>query len=124
MPRKHTTISPRKKILLGFTFLAGLFVLVLILAPGSLTSQAVSNIQPALIEMAVEQPHTVVRVIVEKANADVNIEEIIPRLGGIVIQTLPATNSIVAEMSAEMAVALAATDGVSWINLDAAMTKS
>ena len=111
-------ISQRKMFVIGTAILAGLFFLLLTLAPRSIDTQAVSNVQPALLAMAAEQPNAVVRIVVQKSSAEINIEELIPRLGGTVIQSLPVTNSVVAEISAEMAVTLAKIDGVHWVNLE------
>ena len=120
----NQTISPSKMIFLGIVFVAGFFTLMLTLTPRFANPQTLSNVQSDLIIMAAEHPNMVVRVMVQKADADINIEELIPRLGGTVIQIDFATNIVVAEMSAEMAVALAGTDGVSWINLDAKVAES
>ena len=110
--------SQRKMFVTGAALLAGLFILMLTMPACSADAQAVSNVQPALLTLAAEQPQTVVRVVVQKTSAEIYIEELIPRLGGTIIQTLPVTNSIVAEMSAEMAVNLAQMDGVYRVNLE------
>ena len=116
MATKNTT-SKHKSIGLGVTLLAVFLILVLILAPASVGVQA-ANIHPALLALAVEQPDTSVRVIIQKSDTAADVAGLITDLGGAVIKELHIINAIVAEMEAETAVYLALDASVNWVSID------
>ena len=118
MTTKNPT-SQRKRIGLGAALLAVLIILVLTLAPAPVETQAVANVQPALLAMAAEQPDAQVRVIIQKGDGTNDIAAVIDRLDGSIIDNLYIINAVVADLPAGSVTHLAQTNGVQWVSLDA-----
>lgn len=117
MTTKLTT-SQRKSIGLGAAVLAIFLVLVLTLAPAPADTQAVTNVQPALLALAAEQPDTQVRVIIQKSDVAADVTGLVTRMGGTVIHELSIINAVAAEMAVETAVNLSLDPSVSWVSID------
>ena len=112
------SLSQRKSRGLEAALLAILLIFVLTLAPGPADTQAAANIQPALLALALEQPDTAVRVIIQKSDADVDIEEDIARLGGHILHDLPFIHAVAVELPAGAVPKLAEVASVNWASLD------
>jgi len=80
--------------------------------------------QPVLVEMALQDPGQMVRVIVQKADKATRVEDMVARLGGQVLHDLGIINAFSAEMSAEAALKLARTVSVRWVSLDGSIEHS
>ena len=98
--------------------------LSLTLAP--MASTAVSTppgggrIQPLLLQMAAEQPDSMVSVIVQKAAQGKSVETLVARLGGqVTTADLRIINGFAAELPAKALALLAQTEGVRWVSYDA-----
>ena len=107
----------RPKILLA------LLLLLILLAAAPKSSQSIL-VQPELLALAAEQPETAVRVIIQKSDARVDLEELVTHNGGRIINDLPIINAIMAEMEAEQAVNLSLDASVNWARLDSPVAKS
>jgi serine protease AprX len=105
-----------------FLFLMIALVLVVLLGPAN--QPQLTNVQPALLAMAAEQPDTAVRVIIQKNNADANLQESIDHLGGRIVQDLPFIQAVAAELPAKTVLDLAAMPNVNWVGLDRALMSS
>jgi serine protease AprX len=101
-----------------FRLLLGLFVVITLLGPAVPTTTAV-NAQPILIQMAAQDPHQAVNVIVQKVTGSVNVEKQVARLGGTAIKDLKIINALAARMSAGAALELSHRPDVRWVSLDA-----
>ena len=80
--------------------------------------------QPVLVELAMQNPVQMVRVIVQKVAATADAEAQVAKLGGTVTLDLRIINAFAAEMSAKDAVQLSKASSVRWVSLDAAMESS
>ena len=80
--------------------------------------------QPVLVELAMQNPVQMVRVIVQKVAATADAEAQVIKLGGKVTLDLRIINAFAAEMSAKDAVQLSKASSVRWVSLDAAMESS
>ena len=80
-----------------------------------------ANVEPALLELAAQDPGQVVDVIVQKMAGSTDTEERVGALGGRVTHDLHIINAFAAEMPAAAAVKLARSASVRWVGLDAAM---
>jgi serine protease AprX len=126
----HQAFITRKKSKLqavnwGRSSLNLLWVLALGLALGaSALPAAVVRAQPALLQIAAQQPNAAVQVIVQKAVQDTSLERLVVRLGGKVTGDLRLINAFAAEMTASAAQELAASPAVRWISLDAAVNST
>ena len=114
---------PRKRL---FSFSALLLALTLVigqlLAAPEMPTPA--NIQPYLLELAVEQPDSEVRVMVQKTAVATDLAAIITQLDGRVIHDLPMINAIAAKLPASAVPVLAQNEGVSWVSLDGGVQSS
>jgi serine protease AprX len=77
----------------------------------------------ALLDMAAQQPDATVSVIVQKT-ASSHAEQTAARLGGKVTKDLHIINAFVAEMPGKAVAALAKSDGIRWVSLDAPVVKT
>ncbi len=118
MPTKKPS-SPPKSIGLGAVLLAILTILILTLAPAD--TQALANVQPALLALAAGQPDASVTVIVQKADESGQAEARTAELDGVIAQDLSIINAFTAEMSAQTAVTLAQDASVNWVSLDSTL---
>ncbi|MDX1379452.1 MAG: hypothetical protein R3307_11425, partial [Anaerolineales bacterium] len=83
--------------------------------------EAVTNVQPQLAQMAVEQPERLVRVIIQQFPEASGTEDRVSELGGKVVSDLHIINAFAAEMTADAALELARSGSVRWVSLDAPM---
>ena len=98
---------------------------LLFTAVDSIPQQApVAKAQPQLVQMAADQPSTLVQVIVQKAAGTTGTEERVSALGGKITQDLRIINAFAAEMSARDAVQLSKAGDVRWVSLDGVMKSS
>lgn len=79
---------------------------------------------PHLLTIATDQPDTAVRVIVQKFGADKAAEQLVTRLGGVVLQDLPLINAFSASLPANGVLTLARDANVRWVSSNAPMLKS
>lgn len=117
MVTKNTTSKSKSKGLVALLTIL-LLVSIFTLTPNPANMQTVSNVQPALLAMAAEQPDTAVRLIIQKSDPAANIEAAVTHMDGTVIKELKIINSVVAEMEAESAVDLSFDASVNWVKLD------
>src|SRR5207249_2648616 len=87
-------------------------------------ASAASHVQPALLEMAAQNPDTRVSVIVQKAAEDKGLEQMVSRLGGTVTKDLHIIRAFAAELPAKAIPELAKSNSVRWVSLDAAVAQS
>jgi serine protease AprX len=104
------------KQIFQFLIIASLLLAVVGSAPQPASA---AKAQPMLVELAVQEPAQLVRVIVQKVAGASRVEERVAKLGGQVTRDLSIINAFAAEMTAEAAVELARTESVRWISLDA-----
>jgi len=77
------------------------------------------NIQPALLQMAQEDPGQTVRLIVQKTDKGQMAEALATQLGGEIVADLSMIHAFAVEMAAGDALALARSGVVRWASLDA-----
>jgi len=82
------------------------------------------HVQPLLLQMAAEQPEAMVGVIVQKADKNNRLEELVAELGGKVTSDLHIINAFAADLSGHAVQELAQAQGVRWVSLDAPMVKT
>jgi len=99
------------------TFSPGLVPLV-VMGPAP---EVAPRAQPLLLAMAAERPDETVRVIVQKLVKDASVEELVARLGGVVISDLWIINAFAAQLPVGAVPELARAAGVHWVSLDAPM---
>jgi serine protease AprX len=97
-----------------------IFLFILALSPSAIDIQA-SNIQPELLELAVDQPESTVRVIIQKSSADADVIEVIQQVGGKVVQDLHFIQAVAAELPAYAIMDIAEDASVNWVSLDRAL---
>ncbi len=88
------------------------------------TLEAAPRVQPILLQMAAERPDDMVGVIVQKTAKDTQVEGLVARLGGAVMDDLHIINAFSAKLPAKAIVQLSQADGVRWVSLDAPMIKT
>jgi serine protease AprX len=113
----------RLKQLLQF-FLISVLVLGIFNLAAPAHEFVTAKAQPVLVELAMQNPFQMVRVIVQKVAATADVEAQVTKLGGKVTQDLRLINAFAAEMSAKDAVQLSKASSVRWVSLDAAMESS
>jgi serine protease AprX len=114
--------SIHPKILGIALIVVGLFVSLFVgsaAMPGALL-----RAQPALLELAAQQPDTTVGVIVQKTARAAGVEELVAKLGGKVTKDLHIINAFAAELRPKSLPQLARSDGVRWVSLDAPVKQS
>ncbi len=114
MNRKNTHIQ----------FFMALVLITGLLAPAALAvekADAASRIQPILVEMAASQPDEIVRIIVQKDGQSYRAEDLVARMGGVVLIDLPLINGFATELPAARVPRLGAEVSVKWVSLDAPM---
>jgi hypothetical protein len=104
-------ISTKHKNRLTGLFLAILLVCILTFTPGTTGEQTAVNVQPQLLAMAAEHPDTAVQVIIQKSDSEADGAA---RMDSTTIDELNMINVDVADMGAEMAVALPCDASVNW----------
>ncbi len=119
----YTHASPKRHSAPRLATLLALLVGILLLLTLSLSAPAggtvvLNNVHPALRALAVEQPETTVRVIIQKSSLEADVAGLVTNMGGTVIHELKIINAVAAEMTAGTAVDLARNAGVSWISID------
>ena len=106
-----------------YLFLRVIIPLIIIFGhfPGGHLSQVSSQpkAHPLLLQIAGENPHQLVAVIVQKWARDDRLEARVAQLGGNVTKDLHIINAFAAEMGAQDALKLAKSDAVRWVSLDA-----
>jgi serine protease AprX len=91
------------------------------------TTRAVERLpqaQPQLLQLALQQPNTLVDVIVQKSVSDRRVEDEVLNLGGQITKNLDIINAFVATMPASALPNLARADGVRWLSLDGPVKQS
>ncbi len=78
-----------------------------------------NRVQPALATMAHDQPEAMIRVIIQKADGNGDLDRLLARLDGRVIKSLGMINAVVAELPAGRVPEVAQSAAVRWISLDA-----
>ncbi len=95
---------------------------------GPLATPAVpvtARVQAILLQLADQQPDTVVRIIVQKSAGDsMEAEAMVARLGGVVTRDLSIINGFAAEIPASAVNDLARTSTITWMSLDAVVNHS
>jgi serine protease AprX len=117
-PMPNNVTSSRKRWGLAAVITAILLISIFALAPAPADTAAATNVQPALLAMAAEQPDTAVRVIIQKSAVDADVTGLVTQMGGEVIHELKLINAVAAEMTVETAVDLTSHASVSWVSLD------
>jgi serine protease AprX len=87
--------------------------------PQALTPRAA----PRLLQLALEQPSTLISVVVQKQVHDQSIEALLTNLGGTILRDLPIINGFSAKLRASAISNLAYADGIRWISLDTPVIK-
>lgn len=87
-------------------------------------AQEIANVHPYLIQIAAENPHQMVSVIVQKSGFDADLATLIEDFGGEVTNELSIINSYAATISAESVIKLAASPKVRWVSLDAPVAEA
>ncbi|MFN8490571.1 MAG: S8 family peptidase [Caldilineaceae bacterium] len=104
--------------------------LVLVLLPGMTPFtaappvQAASKIQPALLQMAAEEPDQLINVIIQNIQPDHATAGLVGQLGGKITKELSMINAFAAQIPAKMLPQIAQADNVRWVSLDAPVAKS
>ncbi len=102
-----------------------LILLVGLLVPTAfLGNPAETKVHPLLAKIASESPDQTVSVIVQFQSHNLNPEERITELEGVVTQELPIINAFAAQLSAQAALDLANDPNVRWVSLDAPVESS
>jgi serine protease AprX len=111
------------KLKRSFQFL--IIVSLLMAVIGSAPQPAIAaKAQTVLVELAVQNPGQMVRVIVQQFAGASEPQVQVAKLGGIVTQDLHIIHAFAADMRAEAAVELARSESVRWVSLDAKMEPS
>ncbi len=87
-------------------------------------SAAAARVQPVLLALAAERPDETVGVIVQKVVQDDSVENLVVRLGGVVIKDLHIINAFAAQLPAKAVPALGRATGVRWVSLDAPVVQA
>lgn len=87
-------------------------------------SHLIPRAQPALLELAAEQPDVLAQVIVRKVAQAKPVETEVVRLGGQITRSLEMINGFAAILPAKQIPVVARLDGVAWISLDAPVVSS
>ena len=115
--------AQRLNLLVAIILIVALLLPLVAIAPAQ-ASSPVQNVQPILLQMAVEQPEAMVSVIVQKAVKDGRVEDLVTRQGGTVIRELSIINAFATKLPASAVPELARADGVRWVSLDAPVQQS
>lgn len=101
-----------------------LLVVALILTiPAATSTPQPTNVEPALRQLAVAEPDTVVAMIVQKT-APLPVEAQVIKLGGRITKDLSLINAFVTELPARHLAQVAQLAGVRWVSLDAPVVES
>ncbi len=111
--------SGSKALFLTISFV---FLLVLVV-PGPTKESGVAKIQSVLLNMAAEEPDSLVDVIVQKTGNGDSANELTETLGGAVTRDLPILNAFAAQIPAEAVLELAQSPDVNWISFDGPVMK-
>lgn len=102
------------------TFVAlAIFSLPIWLSLSFIPSEPSPRAQPLLLQMAAQQPESVISVIVQKSVADDRVERMVQAQGGIVTKDLAIINAFAAEIKGKETLPLSLEAGVRWVSLDA-----
>jgi len=93
-------------------------------SPGAAPAAVASRAQPALLAMAAAQPGARLSVIVQKAGASGQVEDLVRSLGGAVTSDLRIINAFAAELPGWAVSTVARAAGVRWVSWDAPMVTS
>jgi len=106
--------------ILPFTIIA--ILLLGLVSPAALPAPvAAAKAQPQLMQLAAQDPHQTVSVIIQKLGTTDAAENLVARLEGKVTKDLHIINAFSAEMTAEAAMEIARSEDVRWVSLDAAV---
>jgi serine protease AprX len=107
------------QIIISFSLLVGLLVPTRL--PGNLATQ---KVHPRLVEIAGKTPDQTVSVIVQVKSDQLNSQQRILDLEGLVTGELPLINAFTVRLSAQAALDLGSDPSVRWISLDAPLESS
>ncbi|MCB9418332.1 MAG: S8 family serine peptidase [Ardenticatenaceae bacterium] len=118
--------QPAKNRHISFSVLVVLLALMMVvLTAVPATSQPQpTNVQPELLALAMEQPESEVRVMVQKTAVATDLTAVINQLDGLVIHDLHMINAIAAKLPAGAVPILAQNEGVNWVSLDGGVQSS
>ncbi len=105
-----------------FLTISLIFLLILVV-PGPVKERGVAKIQSVLLNMAAEEPDSLVEVIVQKIGDGDSANELTETLGGAVTRDLPILNAFAAQIPAEAVLELAQSPDVNWISFDGPVMK-
>jgi serine protease AprX len=105
-----------------FLTISFIFLLVLVV-PGPAIKTTVAKIQPVLLNLATEEPDSLVDVIVQKTGNNNTANTLTETLGGAVTRDLPIINAFAAQIPAEAVLELAQSPDVNWISFDGPVMK-
>ncbi|MCX6045173.1 MAG: S8 family peptidase [Chloroflexi bacterium] len=116
---RNNAPSSLKTLVLLLLFLAGS-----IPAAAHATSDGQSKIQPLLLQVATEHPYQKVSIIVQKTTNEPQVESQVVGLGGKITKDLSLIHAFVTELPAKAVLALAQSEQVRWVSLDAPVNQS
>lgn len=85
---------------------------------------SLEHVDPRIVEVALQAPEQMLRVIVQKMATDQQLEQMVSVLGGNLLSDLSIINAFAAEMSAEATLQLARNPNVRWISIDGQVQSS
>lgn len=105
--------------------LTGIFIALLLLlaVPGPMIENAAAKVQPVLMNLAVEEPDSVVEVIVQKTTSSDNANLLAQNLGAVVTKDLHILNAFAAQIPADAVIELAQSPEINWISFDGPVMK-
>ncbi len=103
-----------------------ILLLIALAAPGlaPIGVQSISRISPIVTRIAAEAPDHLLQLIVQKADATNQAEDLVAHLGGKVIKDLHIIHAVVVVLPAGAASQLGASPSVKWVSLDAPVSQS
>lgn len=104
-------------------FLTISLILLLVLAVPGPTTGANDKVQNVLANLAVEEPSSLVEVIVQKSGSGETAHKLAKDLGATITKDLPILNAFAAQIPAESVLALAQSPDVNWISYDGPVMK-
>ncbi|MCB9418333.1 MAG: S8 family serine peptidase [Ardenticatenaceae bacterium] len=105
-------------------FLAMNLIILLVLAvPGPKTEVAAAKVQPILLNLAAEEPDSMVEVIVQKTGDSESAYALAENLGAVVTKDLHILNAFAAQIPAQAVMELAQSPEVNWISFDGPVMK-
>lgn len=100
-----------------------LVVALILTVPAATSTPQPTNVEPALLQLAIAEPDTVVAMIVQKT-APLAVEAQVIELGGRITKELSLINAFVVELPARRIAQMAQLPGVRWVSEDAPVVET